>query len=82
MDATSLANVIFEEGISTAKAVTDISGHGLGMPAVRRFIEECGGQVQIELEQAIEGSRRPFRLCIRLPLSGFTQNPFSTGTAA
>jgi chemotaxis protein histidine kinase CheA len=82
MDAMSLANLIFEEGVSTAQTITDISGHGLGMPAVRRFIEDCGGKVQIILDDCKHGTRRPFQLCIRLPLSGFTQIPLDKGTAA
>jgi signal transduction histidine kinase len=82
LDPAQVANLIFKEGVTTARTVTDISGHGLGMAAVRRFIEEQGGRVQIILEAEGQGSRRAFHLCIRLPLSGFTCNPFVTGTAA
>lgn len=78
----ALALLMFEEGVSTAKAITDISGHGLGMPAVKRFIEERGGEVRIILGEAFAGSRRPFQLCLRFPLDGFTQSPFSNDTAA
>jgi signal transduction histidine kinase len=82
MTPEQLVNIIFEEGVSTARTVTDISGHGLGMASVRRFIEEQGGRVQIILEAGGQGSRRPFHLSIRLPLSGFTRNPFVPETAA
>jgi PAS domain-containing protein/HPt (histidine-containing phosphotransfer) domain-containing protein len=78
----ALALLIFEDGISTAKAITDISGHGLGMPAVKRFIEERGGEVRIILDEGSVGARRTFQLCLRFPLDGFTQNPFSNDTAA
>jgi HPt (histidine-containing phosphotransfer) domain-containing protein/PAS domain-containing protein len=78
----ALALLIFEEGVSTAKAVTDISGHGLGMPAVKRFIEERDGEVSIILGDGTQGSRRAFQLVLRFPLDGFTQNPFTDESAA
>ena len=56
--------LIFEAGFSTAEAVTDVSGRGVGMDVVRRNIESIGGLVEIESRQN-EGS--VFR--IRLPLT-------------
>jgi len=56
--------LIFEAGFSTAEAVTDVSGRGVGMDVVRRNIESIGGIVEIESHQN-EGS--VFR--IRLPLT-------------
>jgi two-component system chemotaxis sensor kinase CheA len=56
--------LIFEAGFSTADAVTDVSGRGVGMDVVRRNIESIGGIVEIESRQN-EGS--VFR--IRLPLT-------------
>lgn len=56
--------LIFEAGFSTAEAVTDVSGRGVGMDVVRRNIESIGGMVEIESTQG-EGS--VFR--IRLPLT-------------
>jgi two-component system chemotaxis sensor kinase CheA len=56
--------LIFEAGFSTAEAVTDVSGRGVGMDVVRRNIESIGGVVEIE-SNAGEGS--VFR--IRLPLT-------------
>lgn len=38
---------IFEPGFSTAKAVTDISGRGVGMDVVRTNIESIGGTIDI-----------------------------------
>jgi len=43
-DATSL---IFAPGFSTARAVTALSGRGVGMDVVRANIERLGGQVNI-----------------------------------
>ncbi len=56
--------LIFEPGFSTAEAVTDVSGRGVGMDVVRRNIESIGGIVEIE-SHAGEGSV----FSIRLPLT-------------
>jgi two-component system chemotaxis sensor kinase CheA len=45
-DAQAL-ELIFAPGFSTAAAVTDLSGRGVGMDAVRVAIERLGGQVAI-----------------------------------
>ena len=41
----SVLDLIFEAGFSTAEKVSDVSGRGVGMDAVRRSIEELGGQI-------------------------------------
>ncbi len=40
-------NLIFAAGFSTAAAVTDVSGRGVGMDAVRTAIEKSGGRVEV-----------------------------------
>jgi two-component system, chemotaxis family, sensor kinase CheA len=40
-------DLIFAPGFSTATTVTEISGRGVGMDAVRRAVERIGGQVSI-----------------------------------
>lgn len=40
-------NLVFEPGFSTAEAVTEISGRGVGMDVVRRNIEPMQGTAQI-----------------------------------
>ena len=40
--------LIFEPGFSTADAVTDVSGRGVGMDVVRRNIQSLGGTIRIE----------------------------------
>jgi len=42
-----IAMQIFESGVSTRDAVTEISGQGVGMGSVRATIQEAGGRVQI-----------------------------------
>ncbi|HAU81524.1 MAG TPA: chemotaxis protein CheA, partial [Stenotrophomonas sp.] len=57
-------DLIFQPGFSTADAVTDLSGRGVGMDVVRRNIQALGGEVQLE-SQAGNGTR----VLIRLPLT-------------
>ena len=56
--------LIFEAGFSTAKAVTDVSGRGVGMDVVRRNVEELHGSILIRTEL---GKGTTF--VIRLPLT-------------
>lgn len=63
-----LASLIFESGVSTKTDVTSISGRGVGMDAVKKFIEEKGGSVSIQTEDAIDGSVFiNFETVIKLP---------------
>ena len=57
-------DLIFQPGFSTADAVTDVSGRGVGMDVVRRNIQALGGEVQLE-SRAGAGTR----VLIRLPLT-------------
>lgn len=56
--------LIFEPGFSTADAVTDISGRGVGMDVVRRNIEALRGTIEIDSERHVGTTIR-----IRLPLT-------------
>ena len=40
-------NLIFLPGFSTASAISDISGRGVGMDVVKRSIQELGGRISI-----------------------------------
>jgi two-component system, chemotaxis family, sensor kinase CheA len=40
-------NLIFEPGFSTAAAVTNVSGRGVGMDVVRKHIEKLRGRIEI-----------------------------------
>lgn len=42
-----LYQLIFEPGFSTAEAVTDLSGRGVGMDVVKRNVTDIGGRVSI-----------------------------------
>jgi two-component system chemotaxis sensor kinase CheA len=57
-------NLIFTPGFSGAEKVTDVSGRGVGMDAVKAKIEELGGSVKTE---SIEGEGTKIQL--QLPLT-------------
>jgi len=57
-------NLVFAPGFSTAQAVTNVSGRGVGMDVVRKNIENLRGSVDIDSEQG-----KGCRLTIRLPLT-------------
>ncbi len=48
-----LASFVFSAGLSTAESISDISGRGVGMDAVRATIESLGGEVQIATQHGI-----------------------------
>jgi two-component system chemotaxis sensor kinase CheA len=56
--------LIFAPGFSTATAVTDISGRGVGMDIVRTNVERLGGSVEVQSRLGV-GSR----FFLRLPLT-------------
>jgi len=43
-----LAEAVFRSGLSTAAAVTELSGRGVGMGALREACAELGGRVELE----------------------------------
>lgn len=51
-------------GVSTARDVSEISGRGVGMDAVKRAVENVGGTLEIESERG-----RGTRFILRLPLT-------------
>ena len=64
-----LADLIFQSGLTTAEKVSDISGRGVGMDAIRKFVEKAGGKVEIRFkENPKQGSEYiPFSVYITLP---------------
>ncbi|MBU2515367.1 chemotaxis protein CheA [bacterium] len=56
--------LVFEPGFSTAKAVTNVSGRGVGMDVVKKTIESMRGSVEIESKKG-KGST----ITIKLPLT-------------
>lgn len=48
LERREVLELIFAPGFSTAEAVTDLSGRGVGMDVVRRNIEKLRGKIEIE----------------------------------
>ncbi len=67
MDAAEAVRLLFLPGFSTAKVVTDVSGRGVGMDAVKTKIESLGGMVDVETK-VNEGSRFKIRLPLTLAI--------------
>jgi two-component system chemotaxis sensor kinase CheA len=61
------AMLIFEAGLSTAEAITDLSGRGVGMDVVKTNINKLGGIVRIETEKG-KGSTIIFVLPLTLAI--------------
>jgi two-component system chemotaxis sensor kinase CheA len=57
-------DLIFAPGLSTAAAVTDVSGRGVGMDVVRGNVRALGGDVTVASERS-----RGTRISLRLPLT-------------
>lgn len=66
MATSDILNLVFLPGFSTAAAVTNVSGRGVGMDVVRSNIESIGGAVEVESEV---GRGTTWRLRIPLTLA-------------
>ena len=59
-------NLIFAPGFSTAEAISDISGRGVGMDVVKRSIQSLGGRISIT---STPGAGSTFTLSLPLTLA-------------
>jgi two-component system chemotaxis sensor kinase CheA len=50
LPASEIAAYIFMPGLSTADQVSDVSGRGVGMDAVKATVESLGGEVELRTE--------------------------------
>ncbi|MES2822302.1 MAG: two-component regulator propeller domain-containing protein [Pseudomonadota bacterium] len=68
-----IATLIFASGITTKETISDISGRGVGLDAVKQFLQEQGGSVSLQLqaEQIDSHGFMPFELIVTLPESLF-----------
>ncbi len=69
MTPAEATETLFQSGFSTKDAVSDISGRGVGLDAVRSYYRELGGDVYFNLDGVEDESdlRLPFRLMGYLP---------------
>ncbi|MES2822300.1 MAG: two-component regulator propeller domain-containing protein [Pseudomonadota bacterium] len=72
-DIVDIAALIFASGVSTKDVVTDISGRGVGLDAVKQFLQEQGGGVSLKLhtEKMVNSDYIPFELIIAVPADLF-----------
>ena len=63
LGAQDILQLIFLPGFSTAEAVTNVSGRGVGMDVVKTNIESIGGTIEVE---SVPGEGTTCRL--RIPL--------------
>ncbi len=70
-----VAELIFHPGLTTSESVTDLSGRGVGMDAVRKFVTALGGRVELRLKGRRTGntSNRAFESRITLPRSAYVR---------
>jgi HPt (histidine-containing phosphotransfer) domain-containing protein len=75
-----LAHLIFLPGFSTSHSVSEISGRGVGMSAIKSYTENAGGTLILTLmtEQAgLDAAYVPFQIIIRLPQRYYRSFPES-----
>ncbi|WP_375768561.1 chemotaxis protein CheA [Archangium gephyra] len=74
MTVEELDELVFLPGLSTAEAVTEVSGRGVGMDVVRRSVEALRGSVTLRSEE-----RKGTTVTLRVPLTLATIQGFSVG---
>ncbi len=67
LEPSEAIRLVFLPGFSTAETVTDVSGRGVGMDAVKTKIESLGGMVDVETK-INEGSKFKIRLPLTLAI--------------
>ena len=61
-----LADMIFQPGVSTADEVSEISGRGVGLDAVKTMVENAGGSIGVKSEA---GKGTTFEIFLSVPPS-------------
>lgn len=68
MSDEEIAQLVFRPGFSTAEAVTEVSGRGVGLDAVRDFIARENGKIDIRFtDDAVGADFRHFTIMVSLP---------------
>ena len=68
-DDKAIANLIFHPGLSLASEVTKISGRGFGMEAVKEFLSNIGGFVEVKfIDGNCDFGFRLFELVFSVPI--------------
>ena len=75
-----IADLIFNDGLSTAQSVTEISGRGVGMSAVRAYLEDAGCSLNIRfLGDAGFDSPVPVEFALSLDSSLYKASEVNSG---
>ena len=63
-----VADSMFLSGVSTAEKLTDVSGRGVGMDAVKKFLNEIACDIRVELphDASFDNNFVPFKLVLTL----------------
>jgi chemotaxis protein histidine kinase CheA len=68
IDDAAVAAFIFRAGFSTARAVTEVSGRGVGMDAVKQMLEREHGRIELRFTDDRHGADfRRFQTIVHLP---------------
>ena len=67
--AQEVADLLFTSGVSTADSISDISGRGVGMDAVKKFLQAQQADIQVVLQGSPSANDEfvPFELHVTLP---------------
>ena len=68
LDRQAIAELILTSGFSTTNMVTEISGRGVGMDAVRKYLEDSGGFLKIELAEATDDQSIMIKFSLKIAL--------------
>ncbi len=74
-----LEEALFVDGITTREAVTDVSGRGIGLSAVRQICRQLGGTVRVDSRRG-EGTR--FEFVFAPPVKTATAREMQTSAQA
>lgn len=67
---------VFKPGLSTAQAVSDVSGRGVGMDAVKATIESLGGSVELRTQEGVGTTTT-----LQVPITAAVQRVLVVGIA-
>ncbi|CAG4894426.1 hypothetical protein LMG31841_01912 [Paraburkholderia saeva] len=68
LDDHAIAQLIFRPGFSTAHTITEVSGRGVGMDAVRDFLAREHGRIELHFTDDHHGADfRQFQTVVCLP---------------
>jgi len=77
-----VGGVIFNPGLSTAGQLSDISGRGVGLDAVRTLLEKAGGRIELKMGTAKDPQGDYFNFHLELIIPIFEQQQDAGSVAA